>query len=148
MNNDNAQLDLPILLNRCNYALLGLIGDLLAESELAGVVQPSMGQVLFALFREDGCSISELSVRCGLAASTLTGLVKKIELAGLVERKRDESDRRSTLLYLTKKGRSIEPALNRFHKRLMQQLSARMNKQELLQSQILLARILEVLQAR
>ncbi|GAB6932962.1 MarR family winged helix-turn-helix transcriptional regulator [Calditerricola satsumensis] len=63
-----------------------------------------------ALLWLDECgdlTISELSNRMYLACSTITDLVDRMEKNGLVERVRDQSDRRVVRIRLLDKGRQI-----------------------------------------
>ena len=52
----------------------------------------------------DGITMSNLSHRIGVDNSTLTRLIGILEYKGLVERRKNKSDRRSKLVNLTKVG--------------------------------------------
>src|SRR5450759_5477631 len=54
-------------------------------------------------------NISELAAVLSLDESTVTRLVDKLEAAGLAERRRSTSDRRSTSVGITKAGRKAGP---------------------------------------
>src|SRR5262245_34383307 len=56
--------------------------------------------VMRALFDTDGLSMKELSWRVGLAHSTLSGIVQRLERRGLVERRTRPEDRRITGVFL------------------------------------------------
>jgi DNA-binding MarR family transcriptional regulator len=64
---------------------------------------------LFTLFEQDERSIKEIAARSQLACSTLTGLLDRMESAGLIERRRDREDGRIVRIRLTPLGRSLEP---------------------------------------
>jgi len=51
--------------------------------------------------------MSELSRECGLALSSMTGVIDKLVARGCVTRKRDEEDRRKVHVELDKKGQRI-----------------------------------------
>lgn len=65
-------------------------------------------QFLALQFLVDGdLTIGELSNKNGLAFSTTTDLVDRLEKNGLVERVKDESDRRVVRIHILSKGRTI-----------------------------------------
>ena len=59
------------------------------------------GRILYVLWQEDGISIRSLSVKCGLAITSLTTMLEKMENQGLIRRVQSETDKRKTLLFLT-----------------------------------------------
>lgn len=52
-------------------------------------------------------SLSDLSVRMSAKNSTITGLVDRLVRDGLVERRRNDDDRRVVLIGLTKRGQTL-----------------------------------------
>lgn len=69
----------------------------------------AQGRILYVLWQEDHISLREISDRTGLAATTLTSMIDRMEMAGLVRRLPDPDDRRKTLLALTGKARELQP---------------------------------------
>jgi len=63
--------------------------------------------VLFALYKKDGMSNSDLAEFLEITPATLTNKVKRMEKAGLVIRRRDEEDERVSRIYITEKGRNL-----------------------------------------
>lgn len=63
--------------------------------------------VLSALAEEDGRTITAIGDRLALEPSTITPLVKRLELAGLVDRRRNPDDERQVQVTLTRKGRDL-----------------------------------------
>ena len=61
----------------------------------------AQGRILYVLWQEDGISIRSLSVKCGLAITSLTTMLEKMENQGLIRRVQSETDKRKTLLFLT-----------------------------------------------
>ena len=59
---------------------------------------------LLCIYREGGLTIGDLCERMFLACSTISGLIDRLEKIQLVERYRDEEDRRVVRLKLTEKG--------------------------------------------
>ena len=95
-------------LGRAYYAYVGLAERVLVDASLSHVIRPGMGHVLFALYEEDGRTIKEIAARSQLANSTLSGLLNRMEKAGLIERKRDEQDGRMVRVRLTALARKLE----------------------------------------
>jgi len=59
---------------------------------------------LFALGHEEGCSMSHLAETLACDASSVTGIVDRLEARGLVSRRSSASDRRMRMLVLTPAG--------------------------------------------
>jgi DNA-binding MarR family transcriptional regulator len=72
-------------------------------------VLPSFGSVLLPLYEEDGLQMGELGRRSGLSKQTMTALVRRVERAGLIERRADPDDGRATLIFLTGRAREFAP---------------------------------------
>ncbi len=68
----------------------------------------AQGRILYVLWQEESISLRDLSDRTGLAATTLTSMIDRMEAAGLVRRVPDQHDRRKTLLTLTEKARNLQ----------------------------------------
>ncbi|MGR3761134.1 MarR family winged helix-turn-helix transcriptional regulator [Roseobacteraceae bacterium NS-SX3] len=87
-----------------SHALTRLYRPLL---EPLGLTYPQY-LVLVALWEEDGQSVRALGGRLQLDSNTLTPLLKRMEAAGHVTRKRNPGDERSVIVSLTAKGRALE----------------------------------------
>ncbi len=70
--------------------------------------------VFNALWMGDGITIGELGDRVSLNSSTLTGIIDRMEKSGHVERKPNPDDRRSALIFLTKKAKKLGPSILEF----------------------------------
>jgi len=66
-----------------------------AEMARSGLTEPQI-RVLSELAGADGLSLKELSQRVGLAHSTVSGIVDRLERHGLATRQIDPEDRRQT----------------------------------------------------
>jgi MarR family transcriptional regulator, organic hydroperoxide resistance regulator len=66
---------------------------------------------LRALFEANGISQMELSERVGVDPTTVVTVVDTLERANVVERRKDPTDRRKALIYLTPKGRKLRRPL-------------------------------------
>src|SRR5271170_6332332 len=74
-----------------------------ARGRLTGPQQSAMA----ALVASNGLSLKELSEQLGLAHSTTSGIVDRLEKSGMVERKIVESDRRFTKIAPTRAVRKF-----------------------------------------
>lgn len=63
--------------------------------------------VMVALWQEDDQSVRSIGEKMYLESSTLTPLLKRLEAAGLVSRKRDPKDERSVRVNLTEDGQAL-----------------------------------------
>ena len=75
------------------------------------IVTPAQWGLLALLGEGDGLPISTLSQKRGIDAPTITGIVKRLEQSGLVERLHNRADRRVVKVYLTAEGRDILQSL-------------------------------------
>ncbi len=60
------------------------------------------------LWEKDGISVSEIGSRLMLDNGTLSPMLKKMEQAGYIERKRSKDDDRVVIITLTKEGRDLQ----------------------------------------
>ena len=70
-------------------------------------VTRSQWWVLAFLSREDGMSQVALAADLGLGKVALGGLVDRLEVSGLIERRPDATDRRLKRIFMTIEGRSL-----------------------------------------
>ena len=75
-------------------------------------ITPGQMSVLYALYNGDGITITELSKKCYLDNSTLTGVLDRLEKSGLVLRGEHPDDRRQLLIYLTDTAKAKEPLIH------------------------------------
>ena len=68
----------------------------------------AQGRILYVLWQKDGIPIKSLSEKCGLAITSLTTMLERMENHGLISRVQAKTDKRKTLLYLTEKSRSLK----------------------------------------
>ena len=68
----------------------------------------SQGRILYVLWQKDGIPISELSRETGLAMTTLTSMLDRMETSGMVRRDRGDTDRRKILIYLTESAKMLK----------------------------------------
>ncbi len=88
------------------------LGDRIFEKILAerGIeaFNGAQGRILYVLFQADGVPIKTVSEKCGLAITSLTTMLERMEKSGLIQRRQDPEDKRKTRLFLTDKARALE----------------------------------------
>ena len=91
------------------------------------VITPPQWFTLSSLASEQDLPIGTLAQRLSFDASVVTGIVKRLEQHGLVERVHDRTDYRLVRLHLTAEGQEITQALasvaTAFNQRLLQGFS-------------------------
>ncbi|MEY8338234.1 MarR family transcriptional regulator [Lachnospiraceae bacterium 62-35] len=68
----------------------------------------AQGRILYVLWQEENISFRELADKSGLATTTLTSMIDRMEAADLVCRLPDKNDRRKILIALTDKARKLQ----------------------------------------
>ena len=64
--------------------------------------------VMLAIWARDGLTVAEVGAQVGLETSTLSPLLKRLEQAGFLTRRRDDRDERVVRLHLTEVGAALE----------------------------------------
>jgi DNA-binding MarR family transcriptional regulator len=132
-------------LGRAYYAYVGLLEEVLAETGLDRHLRPGMGHILFTLFEEDERSIKDIAARSQLACSTLTGMLVRMESAGLIERRRDTDDGRVVRIRLTPLGRSLEPRCRAVAQQLNRLFATGMGERAVRRTKKLLQQMIETM---
>ena len=70
-------------------------------------VYPGQPPMLFILNQKDGQSQKELANKLKIKPSTITVMLKRMEKANLIVRKKDDKDQRVSRVYLTEKGKKV-----------------------------------------
>ena len=86
----------------------GRVFEKLLDASGADTFNGPQGKILDALWQQDGLSAHEIGQRTGLANSTLTSMLDRMENAGLVSRVRSTSDRRVIWIFLGPKARKCK----------------------------------------
>lgn len=118
------------LLGRAYYSYIGFLEHLLDETGLGDYIKPGMGSLLFALFREDDRTISEIAQELQLARSTMTGMVARMKKARLIRVVKCRRDSRAVRLRLTPLARSLEPRCHELAARVERVLSGDLSTTE------------------
>ena len=95
-----------VVANQLRPVLLRLSRELRKETEQLGVTSRQV-TLLWLIRGNPGLSLRELAAEEGISAPALSGHVDRLEKAGLIERARDEDDRRRVGLTLTGEGERL-----------------------------------------
>jgi DNA-binding MarR family transcriptional regulator len=134
-------------IGRAYYAYVGVAERILAHAGLAEHIRPGMGLVLFALYEQDGRTIKEIAARSQLACSTLSGLLARMEKAGLIQRSRDDQDARLVRVRLTALARSLETKCRAMVKQMSGIIEVGLGERKVAQAQQLLRCLIETLRS-
>ena len=132
----DAQLCFPLY--AATRAVTRRYGELLAEVQLT---YPQYLTLLALWESEEPPSVGQLGERLRLDSGTLTPLLKRLESAGLVVRRRDVSDERRVLIELTDEGWALRERVAHVPKELFASLDFSPN--EATQLRRLLGKVLE-----
>lgn len=106
----------------------------------------AQGRILYVLWREDNLPIVELSRRTGLAKTTLTSMLDRMENNGHVERRYDKEDRRQIRIGLTDRARVLEEEYEEVSQRMNRLFYRGFSEEEIFSFEAQLSRILTNLQ--
>ncbi|RLB31663.1 MAG: hypothetical protein DRH20_15540 [Deltaproteobacteria bacterium] len=103
------------LLFSAQQTLKTYLRQVLTSAGIAGT--PAQAGILFLLKEQDGRSMSELSRALSSDNSTVTGLIDRLQKAGLVRRENSAADRRMYRIFITEQGlaeiRRLTPLIHR-----------------------------------
>lgn len=114
-----------------------------AAEELAGTVPSGSGLIMFPLFESDGWAIGELAQRAKVTHVAVLHLVQRLETARLVKRRRCSDDGRATRVWLTPRGRDLEPRMRALHERNLKTLTGVLGIKDARRLGTLLGRLIE-----
>ena len=112
MTGKSAPTDAMLLLD--NQLCFALYSTSLAMTKLYKPLLDELGLTypqylaMLVLWEKDGLTVSELGERLFLDSGTLTPLLKRLEVSGLVSRLRDAEDERRVHITLTAAGRKLK----------------------------------------
>lgn len=98
---------ISFLLSKCHQKAWALAQERLTEYNLT----PQQAVALTYLFKKDGINQLELGEMIQKDRTTVSGIVNNLVKSEYLVKKVDQEDRRSSLLYVTKKAHSIEEVI-------------------------------------
>ena len=119
-----------------------VFGKLLSEH---GIDQfnGAQGRILYVLWNEGDMPISGLSEKTGLAKTTLTSMLDRLEAAGFIKRAPDPRDRRSVTIILTETAKAMKSQYDEVSIRMTEIFYAGFSDDEIIAFEKNLLRILD-----
>ena len=108
----------------------------------------AQGRILFVLWEEDDIPISTLAARTGLAKTTLTSMLDRMEASGHIVRRALPSDRRTVRIALTQEARGLKAQYDRVSAEMNEIFYAGFSDEEIRALEAGLGKVLENLSRR
>ena len=121
----------------------GRVFEKLLSASGADTFNGPQGKILDALWQQDGLSANEISQRTGLASSTLTSMLDRMENAGLVKRRRSTDDRRVVRVFTGPKAQECKEQYTAVSEKMTEIYFRGFTEQEILSFENALLRVLE-----
>ncbi len=102
----------------------------------------AQGRILYVLWQKDALPIVALSRQTGLAKTTLTGMLDRLENQGLIIRSTEPSDRRQIIIRLTEKAKLLSEDYARVSNEMAAIFYRGLSKEEIVRFEHTLDRIL------
>ncbi|SES92994.1 MarR family winged helix-turn-helix transcriptional regulator [Anaerobranca gottschalkii] len=115
--------EIETLIRKVSFVIKCRGRDILSNFDIT----PPQFNALLLLYEYGDMTIGELGNRMYLASSTATDLIDRMERNGLVERVRDEKDRRVVRLHMTEKGQQMILEVLESRKRYLDELLTKVN---------------------
>lgn len=108
----------------------------------------AQGRILYVLWQNDNIPIVELAKKTGLAKTTLTSMLDRMEAANLVTRTYDAKDRRQIRIVLTEYARSLSDKYEEVSEEMTDVYYAGFSEEEVVLFENTLKRVLSNLQEK
>ena len=121
----------------------GRVFDKILQKENIKEFNGAQGKILYVLWQHDHISIRELSRLTGLANTTLTSMLDRMEESGLLRRLPDPQDRRKNLIALTKKAEQLKESYDKVSLEMHEIYFKNFSPEEIMAFETYLRRVLE-----
>lgn len=108
----------------------------------------AQGRILYVLWQENNLPIVELSKRTGLAKTTLTSMLDRLESKNFLLRCADKENRRQIRIVLTEKAKELEDKYNQVSNEMSEIFYCNFSDKEIKDFEDKLKRILENLEEK
>ena len=108
----------------------------------------AQGRILYVLWQNDNIPIVELSRKTGLAKTTLTSMLDRMEVSNLISRVYDPKDRRQLRIVLTEHARSLSDKYEDVSEQMVNVYYAGFSEKEIYLFEDMLRRVLNNLQEK
>jgi DNA-binding MarR family transcriptional regulator len=121
----------------------GRIFEKLLSNASIDAFNGAQGRILYVLWQEDNIPIAELSKKTGLAKTTLTSMLDRMEESGLLLRIFDKTNRRQIRIVLTDQARSLSSKYDKVSQEMNEIYYAGFSDDEIIAFENTLRRILK-----
>lgn len=128
------EIPIPLLLNQILHAQANRIMQCMKDVDL----KPGQAGCLFILSKEGRMPQKEIARKLGVKPPSITALLKKLEIRGLIERNQDDQDQRISWITLSEEGKCY---INRI-KEAMKEMDDTMFRDILPEERLLFRRLL------
>jgi DNA-binding MarR family transcriptional regulator len=102
----------------------------------------AQGRILYVLWQENNLPIVEVSKRTGLAKTTLTSMLDRMEGLGLIARVHDSEDRRQQRIVLTERSKELSDKYEEVSQKMAELFYRGFQESEILEFETSLKKIL------
>lgn len=120
----------------------GRVFDKILQKENIREFNGAQGKILYVLWQHNSISIIELSKLTGLANTTLTSMLDRMEAAELLHRLPDPKDRRKNLITLTEKAEQLKESYDKVSLKMHEVYFKNFSTEEIIEFQNYLHRVL------
>jgi MarR family transcriptional regulator, organic hydroperoxide resistance regulator len=99
--------------------------------------------ILVALWMQDGQTLSQLAERLEVQPPTITKMVQRMEVSGIVKREPSREDSRVSHVFLTGKGKNLQAKIEKVWEQVEREFVSELSKEEKLLFQKLLVKAKE-----
>ncbi|HCL04009.1 MAG TPA: MarR family transcriptional regulator [Lachnoclostridium phytofermentans] len=124
------------------------IFEKLLEDACVDAFNGAQGRILYVLWQSDNIPIVELARKTGLAKTTLTSMLDRMENAGLVTRVFDKCDRRQIRITITENARVLSDEYEKVSMKMNEIYYAGFTDEEIIAFENTLRRVLDNLNER
>ncbi len=114
--------------------------------ENSNLLKLSRIKALYAFRGQDSSTMSELAENIGAKLPSMTMMIDNLSEEGLVERARDEQDRRKVIVRLTDRGQQVRQDFLEQRKQIAEQLFSRLSREDEQELMNALSRVCDILE--
>ncbi len=104
------------LIGQINKLTNRRINELLKEENVREF-NGAQGTIIFVLTNEGPMPIKDIGKATGLAKTSLTSMLDRMEKQGLIEKRENENDKRSTIIALNERSKSYKEVIEKVSQR-------------------------------
>ena len=133
------------LIGQINKLTYRMINEMLKKRGV-DAFNGAQGTILYALWNNDGLTIKQISKITGLAKSSLTSTLNRMQKKGLIKISENPEDGRSKIIKLTDKTRKLENDFNMVSDRMIENYYRDFSNKEVMEFERQLERVLKNLE--